>query len=302
MLLRFLPVTMLGIIAAAAGILLAPLSRAFLLIPVLIALFTLLVWALRRLYYRHAELAILEKHVRYTAGWLRRQTYYALYGNVKDNLTIHYPFSSRGTLRIDVAGENVVTSSNGQSLSVRSNGFSVPYLEGIAEKDELLDRLLTFGPKRQALKTEAVRSVKPALANTLVPLTLGLAALLAGLWYVSAILGIVMPGLDSLLLLSGAALSLLILAIAFLSVRARTYRIEPYRIVGASGILYKRQKSVVCAKIDHLNMAEGFLNKLFGNGNVAVHTAGSTLGSAELLVKNIPGHKEFYRQLEEQYS
>ena len=87
----------------------------------------------------------------------------------------------------------------------------------------------------------------------------------------------------------------LTLPIMILSVRMKEYVIDSYRVYGRSGIFYKKQVSVAFSKIDHVNVHEGVLNKLFKNKTITVNT---TAGSRpELVVKNIKDHARFAQLL-----
>ena len=79
----------------------------------------------------------------------------------------------------------------------------------------------------------------------------------------------------------------------------KRFVIENTRVLDRSGVFYKKQTSVVFEKIDFLNNSQGFVNKLFRNGNVTVNTVGSS--KAELELNNIDDYKEFYEKLHKVY-
>ncbi|MFT7515115.1 MAG: membrane protein YdbS with pleckstrin-like domain, partial [Candidatus Omnitrophota bacterium] len=77
------------------------------------------------------------------------------------------------------------------------------------------------------------------------------------------------------------------------------YRIEPGRVLMRKGRLYRHQTSILFSRIDHIQTGRGALNKLFGNGNIVISTAGSS--RPELVLRNVKGHEDFYRALQEHH-
>jgi uncharacterized membrane protein YdbT with pleckstrin-like domain len=78
-----------------------------------------------------------------------------------------------------------------------------------------------------------------------------------------------------------------------------TYILESYRVVEKSGILYKKQTSIVSHKIDYINKDRGFTNQVFKNGNVTIHTVGSS--SPELILTDVKNYEKVYEELKKQY-
>ena len=83
------------------------------------------------------------------------------------------------------------------------------------------------------------------------------------------------------------------------SVRAHSFMIQPYKITSKSGLFYKKQISILLNKVDHINISQGALNKLFKNGNVIINTTGSS--QAEIEVKNLRDYQDFYTVLKDYY-
>ena len=81
------------------------------------------------------------------------------------------------------------------------------------------------------------------------------------------------------------------------SIKVRRYVLQNGRVVAKWGIFYKSQISILYSKVDHINSSEGFLNKMFHNGNISVNTTGSS--ASELTIGNVPEYKEFYDKLGE---
>jgi len=203
---------------------------------------------------------------------------------VKDITTVKYPFSKLGTIRFNIAGEHIVQ--QGKNQTIVSNSFQINYIDNIDNKDELIDLIFYRRPSKvQIAEIEAnienyspkpIHVSKPAIANTLF-----------GLIIISFIL-------FPLILFLPISIPLVIW-----SIKVKSYIIQPYRVLTKSGILYKRQVSIVFNKIDHINYDQGMLNKMFKNGNITVNTTGSS--RAELTIKNIYDFNEFYEILKKYY-
>ncbi|MGM5488632.1 MAG: PH domain-containing protein [Nanobdellota archaeon] len=215
----------------------------------------------------------------YQYGWLGRRHFYAHYDNIKDITTRRYPFSNKGDITFNVAGETVIASSQGRQTMI-SSSFTVPFVPDIRRMDELIDTILYERPTAKNLnenpKAELVLEAKPALANPVV-----------GLLTVSII---VFP----LLIFLPITLPLTIIG-----VKKKTYRIENFRVLEQKGILSRTQTSIIFSKIDHINTSREMFNKLFGNGNITVNTTGSS--SPELIIRNIPNYQQFYDELNRYY-
>ena len=270
------PLTLLmfaAVIIAGAGTLIFPLLA---IVPVLILTIYLIIWLYRKRYYRYTRIRFYKDYVYFRRGFLFKEHYYALYDNIKDVSTVKYPFSDSGSMRFNIAGERLVQ--QGKNQAVVSNSFIMRYMPQIQDKDDLADVIFHYRPKpgfsmpeRKELKVS-----RPALANSLF------------------VLGAVSVVLFPLIVLLPITVPLLVW-----HVRVKSYTIEDYRLVSRWGMLYKSQLSIVFSKIDHINSSQGFLNKMFSNGDVIINTAGSS--RAELVIKNIPDYKGFYEIMQKNY-
>ena len=169
---------------------------------------------------------------------------------------------------------------------VMSNKFAINYVAGTENKDELIDIIFYKRPGAEEISKieenikeysqKPVLVAKPDVMNSLVPLVLG-----------------------SIIIFPFIALLPFTIPLTIWSVRVTSYIIEPYRVLKKSGILYKKQKSIVFSKVDHINFEEGFLNKMFRNGTVTINTVGSS--KSEMNVANTPNFREFYDALKKHY-
>jgi len=289
-----LPLTVLLPVAIAVAFFFAT-ELALYLVVGLAFLITVVVMYLN-FFYKTSRLSLSKDFVHFSQGIFFKSYYYALYNNIKDITTIRLPFSSLGTIVFNVAGESFVQA--GKNKALVSHHFKMDFVPAIPTKDELIDLVFYKRPSAQEIqKIEAsieefsskqILFAKPAMANPLFWAVLILGALTAASWlFIPSILPI-MLAIDAIAILY-----------IVLSVRAKSYTIEPYRVLEKRGILYKTQTSIVFTKIDHLKSYQGFTNKLFKNGSITVHTTGSR--KPEITIKDLPDFGQFYQTLEKYY-
>ena len=202
---------------------------------------------------------------------------------MKNIQTTKYPFTNKGSTKFDIAGEHIEQSGKNQILS--SNSFEIDYITEIPNKNNLLDTIFYLRPNAdQITKLEQypnenlkiqVYSSKPDISNTLT--TVIIASII--LFPLIILLPITIP------------LSIWI-------IKVQSYSIEPHRIITKSGILFKKQITILFNKIDHISNEQKILNKLFKNGTININTVGSS--KTEMILNNIPDYKEFYEILTKQ--
>lgn len=287
--------SVLGVFAFSAGALL--LEPLFIAVPVIIIAGFLIFAVYQSVYQDRVNLSFFENYVYCSRGIFFEEVYFVLRDDIKDISTVRYPFSQSGSVQFNIAGERVVQ--QGKTTAVISNSFKVDFIEDIGSKDELIDLIFYRNPNAQEVKdiernihafveeSTPVLTAKPDVSNTLV--VGGVPAVVVTLLFV-----IFLPSLISLLLILPV-----VVLLAVWSVKVKSFSIESYRVVEKSGILYRKQTSILFRKIDHLNVNQGMLNKMFGNGNVSVNTTGSS--TAELVVVDIPDYRKFYDKLKECY-
>ncbi len=250
-------------------------------IPAYLVAFALL-YVYQDIFYRRARLHLFKDHVMFSRGIIIEKHDYALFCNIKDLVTIRYPFSDKGTAKFNVAGEMAITDGKGNQ-TVMSNSFSVNYLAEVGELHEKIDHILLNNPmkgKRSRITSkkmdEVVKSVKPSPANPTTVLVL-----------------------VSVLFLPLVVLLPITIPFVRLYVRRKTFIIQPYRVCSDVGVFFRTRTTVLFNRFDHLSVRQGLLNKVYKNGNVIVFTAGSS--QPELSLGNIPGHRDFYNTLESEY-
>ena len=218
-------------------------------------------------FYSQQRLSFRDHHVEATQGIIARSSYFARYRNVKKNLVTQYPCGKDGSLQIFVAGEQMIGQENekkGGSKITKPCSFTLGYLPRVFSKGQLLDDILggrvEVSPWAQpADPLPVVVESKRGLGNSLVTLIL---------------LSII---LFPLLLIFPITLPLTIIGVK----RCR-YRVEAGRVASSWGIFFKREATVLLNRVDSLQQRQGFLNKIFKNGQVSIMTAGSSKPDLEM--------------------
>ncbi len=251
---------------------------------IFVILFLIAVTIYSSVYYKKSKLIFYNNYIYFTRGIFFKDFYYVLYDNVKDIMTTKYPLSRSGSIRFNIAGEYSVKVGEGET--VRSNHFTIKYVSNIKVKRELMDIIFYYRPNAEQIvqieqniekyTPKTILSAKPSLMNMLVPLIV-----------ISIVIFPLIPTL------------IITIPLTILWVRSITYSIQPPRIIAKSGIIYKKQTSILFKNINYINYSQGFLNKIFKNGNVVINTTGSS--APELIVRNIRNFKEFYDVLNRYY-
>lgn len=255
------------------------------IIPVIvIGFFYLCLMIYLPIHYSRSKLNFFKDCIYFRKGVFFESYYFSLYNNIKDIATLKYPFSKRGAITFDVAGEHIEGS--GRNKTTVSNKFKINYVENIDTKDELIDLIFFKRPNAEQVaeieKDVYKYSPKPILvakenaANSVVTL------LIASV--------IIFP----LILLLPITVPLLLWYVS-----TKRYVIQSYRVYSRGGIFYKKQISVINSRIDHITFHQGMFNKMFGNASITVNTTGSSL--PELILSNIDSYKEFYDLLKKNY-
>ena len=232
----------------------------------------------RNFYYRKSKIEFNKDHIYFQKGLLLKEKFYVSYKDVKGIKTVKYPFSKRGSIGFDIAGESVIVTKDSRgrkSTQTVSNRFKISYVENIDLKNDLLDQF--FYRKLDARKAawiennissyveKPVITSKPDVTNSVIEL-----------FFLLPFLPIIIP-----------------------VIKAISYSIQPHRVIEKSGIFYKNQLSVLFTKVDHINLSQGALNKSFKTGSISINTTGSS--KPEMVIKNVKDFREFYDVLKKHY-
>ena len=213
--------------------------------------------------------------------------------------TTKYPFTHCGSVLFNVAGEHGAKESNSKRSILVSNSFKINYISDIPEKNTLLDMIFHKKPSTilHLKEPKTLLFDKPDLGNSLIWSTISSIILtpMIGLSYI-ATQGVFTP----IHLVTPIIIIFPLLTIYTIwAVKVRSYYIQDSRVVGQYGIIYKKQKSILYSKINHINYSQGILNKLFNNGNVQIVTTGSAM--PELSIDNVNSFSQIYEMLKKHY-
>jgi len=271
---------------------------------IILGIFLLIIFAYRKIYYNNSNLIFYEDYIYFKKGILSKEEYFVLYDDIKDITTVQYPFSNKGKIVFNVAGETVTKTRQGECR--RSNAFAINYVGDITVLDELIDTIFYKRPDHSKIE-----EIKAGLRNTsLAPLyksTPLLASYLVPTFIGLVVLDIIILGgvnffaytITNSAYLVVFVLNTLIVSLIVISTKAISYNMDSYRVYARSGIVFKKQLSIIYDKIDFVNFTQGPTNKMFGNGNITVNTAGSS--KPEMVIGNIKDYRKFYEMLKEHY-
>ncbi len=275
-------------------------------------------------YYKRSKMIFYKDYVYFQKGIFFKEFYYVLYDNIKDITTTKYPFSKRGSITFNIAGEHHVGQARGrgkqQQISI-SNSFRIDFIEDLDNKDELIDMIFFKRPNASQVdyiegniekySPKPILKTKQDLGNSFVLAVIPLIfvfALISVMFWASAnnpeaeeffARQVLFISFSMLISWALGICAVLIVILIVWSVKVRSYSVQPYRVLAKSGIVYKKQTSIVFNKIDHISSSQGFLNKIFGNGNIKVNTTGSP--KPELEIHNVKRFREFYDVLKKFY-
>ena len=272
----FIFLDIVAIVSIVLGIIINPL---FLLYIIIYVLGSIGMYYYKKYFYSKAELQIYKDYVKYRRGIIIDTIDIAHFGNIKDVISVKYPYSEKGSIIFNVAGESAVSSDKGNSTFL-SNMFDAKYLKSVPDMHEKLDSILLnhpmVGKKTYISSKTLIKTEKPSHKNSV---------------FVTIAFSIIFVPFVLILPLTIPLVKLYISKI--------TFKIENYRVSSEVGIFFKRKTTVLFNRFDHISVRQGFLGKMYSNGNVDVYTAGSS--TPELMIMDIPNHRETYDILEKHY-
>ncbi len=234
-----------------------------------------------KLYFSRQRLVFHEHHVEAEQGVVSKSLYYVRYKNIKRTTAVRYPGGEEGSLRIYVAGEELALAQQSKAKNIRPRmkqcSFTTEMLPDAFETAQRFDDILAGRP-------DPLTAAEPV--ETLVESSRSIGSALARLFLIS----IVLFPLIALLPLT--------IPIAFIRIKQWRYRIDTLRIITNYGILFRKQTSVLLDRVDSLKQSQGFLNKIFRNGNVSVMTAGSS--NPDLILIDSPDFRKLHDSIREQ--
>jgi membrane protein YdbS with pleckstrin-like domain len=234
-------------------------------------------------YHARQRLLFHDHHIEAEQGIIARRRYLVRYRNVKRSMITRYPGGEDGELEIFVAAEEEVLSTGQQKqtrqAALKQVSFSAGFIPAVRDTGLLLDDILCgrVEPAPQATAAEPLAVLlesRRSVGNALVKLML-----------------------LSVLLFPLIALLPFTIPMVVIRVKRCRYRVEAARIVTSWGIFYRHQMSVLLDRVDSLQQSQGPMNKLFGNGNVSIMTAGSS--KPDLHLADSPAYLGMYETIRE---
>ncbi|MFW5746165.1 MAG: PH domain-containing protein [Nanoarchaeota archaeon] len=299
MLSTIISVILLAVTALVGGIIGGLAWIPFIVVAVIVALIYVASLAYGAALYKRSFLQLYRNSAYAERGIWFKKYQWVRFDNIKGVDTIKYPLTDMGTLRLTVAGDMIAQPQQQQTrmgkytqtsqARYRSNALSMEYVPRASTKDDLFDMILYDGIGAQeivrreqdvkAYAEQPVISTRPALRNTVAVWVLILFVTFLTLFFFP--------------------LALVGMIFSLWAVRVRRYTITSRRIIYTSGIIYRKEHSILFSRIDHINVQQGMLNKIFGNGNISINTTGSS--GTEMVLSNVPDHERFYRVLKQHY-
>jgi len=162
---------------------------------------------------------------------------------------------------------------------VRQCSLSASFLSDIDAKRSSIDALLRgrvdpadVDDITRPVAPEVLDQARPALGNAVLSMVL-VGILLFPVWF--------------------------FIPLVILRLRRTSFRVEAERVVVEQGILYRKHTSVLFDRIDSLKQGQGPFNKLFGNGDITLFTAGSS--TPDLKLSAVPGYGRLYQLIRSHY-
>lgn len=276
--------TAIGLVAFSAAVVAAaifteePRIYAALAIPILI-FGGGLIYA--NLYFSRQRLRFHEHHVEAQQGVIAKSTFYVRYRNVKRITSTRYPGGEEGALKIYVAGEEQVYAQQaqpkGRTPMMRQCSFTSGMLPQTETTGRLLDDILAgrvdpSADAKPAERSEIFLESKRSVGTAVMVLVL-----------------------VSILLFPLVVLLPITIPLVIIRVKRWRYRIDENRVVVSSGVLFKKETSVLFDRVDSLQQSQGPLNKMFGNGKVSIMTAGSS--KPDLLLIDSPDYLKLNEEI-----
>ena len=228
--------------------------------------------------YQKIQLSLGENYLSLKSGLLIRKQKYVLYEDIKDLKIAQIPFSDTGSITLNIAGD--ITIQQKHKSRFLSNTLNIQYLPKAKDYLPVFQYLLLnnfrtkdFGsiPKT---KDQLFAAAKPSVSNAVTKAVFIHVGLIVSIFFLPFSLVYIVW-----------------------SHKKTTYQLHQQAVLKHWGVVRKQTLSVLFARIDHINLKQGFLNKIFKNGSIEVNTVGSSL--TEMKIANISQYQDFYRYLQD---
>jgi membrane protein YdbS with pleckstrin-like domain len=245
---------------------------------------TFIIYTITRYYfYKKFSFVLHENHTEMIYGIINISHVFVLYENIKDIIYTKYPFTDSGEITFNIAGElvsNQIQTNNSSNIVIKSNIQQIAYLDNTYNLDQIFDTILTKSKFKsnmleidlnKDIDNEELISTNPDLFNHL---------------FMYIILFCIFPP------------TIVFLPFIINYIRNIRYILTNKSITKVEGIILKTKTTIVYNKIDHTEVSEGAINKLFGTKNILIYTVGNS--TAELNLVNIKNINQFQDLLNKQ--
>ena len=260
---------------------------------------------------RYCSIDLSDDHLLGKTGVLFRNETHVPYRYVKGTRVLHNFLSTPSQVFVDIAGEILVgKGQNGQQIIV-SNNFSIPF---ISDGDRFVDCLNAIvSTERKARNAKAC--IEERLNSTNVPSTPFKAPVLEE--YVPNQIQIMIFKILAVVIIFGFAalmfalseiyvasficclLAVPVIILAIVQARVIRYQICELDAAMEWGVFFRQRKTVCYHQFDFIKNEQGAVNKIFGTGNVNIHTTGSSM--VEINFYALPNYNEFETKLKQRY-
>ncbi|MBF0913972.1 PH domain-containing protein, partial [Candidatus Gracilibacteria bacterium] len=220
---------------------------------------------------------------------------YSLFKNIKSVEAVKYPFSSAGTIKLDVAGDVAIKDQKSQSISFAGIEIKAKFLENIYNLQNKIDSILG----KRTVSEEILEKSGQSIWNSTFILIILFIAIIIGFIYLSIILsselnseeisGLKVIGVNVIIS------AFIILAIRIWYIKSKYYLLQKDRVLTGSGIINKSKKTILYDRINFVEKNQGLLGKIFGNGIVQIYTVGS--GNVDMVLEDSKDFRKLYDNL-----
>ncbi len=231
---------------------------------------------------------------------------YSLFRNVKATKAKKYPLTQTWNLTFDIAWEQIHLNNNQKdrgivllikllsgkrgwgTTTIVSNTISMKFIKNVFSIFEESEDILNEEP----VERNSLADSKQAIWNSIIFYVILAILLVAGINYIPMIDGF--PEEFSWVLKTVSVVSIvlfsLIIGLIIWSIKVKFYDYQKDRILFRSGIIYKSLHSILYKKFNYVESSQGFINKVFRNGNIKVYTLGSW--GVDMYIQDVDNYKE----------
>ncbi len=264
------------------------LANIFLLI---ITLWTLFFY--KKLYFskKYYKQSVYSYFVESWSGIIFQSKKYATFDNLKALTAGKYPLTSTWVFSFHVSGERKIQYGNkANQFKLIGNSIRIPFVKNVFECIDTFDTL--FGKKE--IDTTLLAEKKQDLWNSLIGF-MAISIFIAIPFFIMSVEGEIFEIMYVYL-----GLVFLIFLIIAIYVKSKTYLIQNGRVLAYFWIIYKYRKSVLFSKIDFVEKNQGFVHKIFWNGNIKIFTKAS--GTSDIDIIDVENHNELYEIINKKLS